>query len=257
MPEAGTLVVVPCYNEASRFPKDRFLEFFACTKDYRFLFVNDGSKDNTSEILHSLQQHHSDRIDVLDLPQNSGKAEAVRQGFLKGMDSNAQFLAYWDADLATPLESLPLFLDIFRGRPNIEMVFGSRIKLLGRDIQRNELRHYLGRVFATCASLVLRLAVYDTQCGAKMFRKTETLRHIFSQPFKSRWIFDVELIARYLHTVKVEGEINNDSRIYELPLPVWRDIAGTKLKSTDFFRAFVELIQIYKTYRRDGRVVSK
>lgn len=252
MSEASTFVVIPCYNEEIRFPKDRYLQFLDRTKGYHFLFVNDGSKDSTSEVLRSLRQQHPDRIDVLELPQNSGKAEAVRQGFLKGLDSNAQFLAFWDADLATPLESLPLFLNVFQGRSNVEMVFGSRIKLLGRDIQRSELRHYLGRIFATCASLVLRLGVYDTQCGAKVFRKTEVLRQVFSQPFKSRWIFDVELIARYLHLKKTKGDTDIDSSIYELPLPIWRDIAGSKLKPTDFFKAFVELVRIYQTYRRAG-----
>ncbi|MBI4000048.1 MAG: glycosyltransferase [Candidatus Omnitrophica bacterium] len=246
MLQAKVLVVVPCYNEEKRLSKKSYQEFISCYPNYRFLFVDDGSKDNTFSILDSLRREKPDRYDILKLEQNSGKAEAVRQGFLKGIDSGVEFLAFWDADLATPLALLPHFSALFTQLPSVEIVLGSRIKLMGRDVRRHALRHYLGRIFATCASAVLKLEVYDTQCGAKMFRNTETLRAIFQAPFKSKWIFDVELLARYL---KTRGCADAESRIYELPLQMWYDIAGSKVKAVDFFKAFGELFQIYTTYR--------
>ena len=109
------------------------------------------------------------------------------------------------------------------------------------------MRHYLGRVFATVASLVLGLPVYDTQCGAKLFRATRELREILSEPFLSRWIFDVEIIARF---VQQHGSDRDQvqNRIYEFPLCVWRDVPGTKLKPADFLRAGRELWAIRKQY---------
>ncbi len=243
------LVVVPCYNEENRLSKKPYQEFIIREPDYKFLFVDDGSTDETFKLLDSLRQEHPDRFDVLKFDRNSGKAEAVRQGFLKGMNSGANFLAFWDADLATPLHILPSFLTTFKGRPNVEMVFGSRIKLMGSDISRHELRHYLGRIFATAASFVLKLSIYDTQCGAKMFRMTEDLRKIFQEPFHSRWIFDVELIARFEKLKKsTDPSIDVQSLIYELPLPIWHDIKGSKIQPLDFLKAFFELIQIYYIY---------
>ena len=54
--------------------------------------------------------------------------------------------------------------------------------------------YYLGRLFATLASTLLDVRIYDTQCGAKIFRSTDDLKIVLSKPFLSSWIFDVELI---------------------------------------------------------------
>lgn len=250
MSSSKTVIVVPCYNEAERFPKEKFASFARNNQDYQFLFVDDGSTDGTPDILESLKHVHPGRFDVLRLQKNSGKGEAVRRGFLEAMKSKPTYIGFWDADLATPLEVIPSFLTTLKGRPSVEMVFGSRIKLMGSDIQRNEIRHYVGRIFATAACFVLKLSIYDTQCGAKMFRNTDTLHRIFAEPFRSRWIFDVELIARFLKLKKSEGVQDGNSSIYEFPLPSWHDIKGSKLHTIDFVKALWDLIQIYFAYRK-------
>jgi hypothetical protein len=151
--------------------------------------------------------------------------------------------------LATPLWTICRFIALLDARPEIEMVFGSRVKLLGRHIERKAIRHYLGRVFATVVSVILRLPIYDTQCGAKLFRRDDHLREVFAHPFLSKWVFDVEIIARYLRAYQ-----NNAKRlehaIYEYPLEEWMDIAGSKLRATDFFTAFVDVIRIKWHYLR-------
>src|SRR5437762_2862299 len=90
------------------------------------------------------------------------------------------------------------FLDAAENGCDVSFVFVDRVKLLGRNIQRSLIRHYCGRVFATVASLALGVDVYDTQCGAKIFRATPEMRQIFATPFRSQWIFDVEILSRYL-----------------------------------------------------------
>ena len=74
-----TLIVIPCYNEANRLNKDAFLSFVLNNEDIEFLFVNDGSTDDTLSMLQTFSTENN-KIHYLDLAKNGGKAEAVRQG---------------------------------------------------------------------------------------------------------------------------------------------------------------------------------
>ncbi|MGH3851520.1 MAG: glycosyltransferase, partial [Pseudonocardiaceae bacterium] len=194
------LVVVPCYNEAERLDAAAFRAWLAGKPAARLLFVDDGSSDNTFAVLEDLCRGYQERASVIRRARNSGKAEAVRAGVLHALkaDSSPEFIGYWDADLATPLGAIESFIQVFDAHSSIEMVFGSRVKLLGRSVERRPSRHYLGRVFATAVSILLRMPVYDTQCGAKLFRVSERTAPVFAAPFLSKWVFDVEILARYL-----------------------------------------------------------
>jgi hypothetical protein len=136
-------------------------------------------------------------------------------------------------------------------RPELEMIIGSRVKLLGRKIERRRSRHYLGRVFATAVSASLGLDVYDTQCGAKLFRASPSIKALFQQPFHSRWIFDVEILARLIQARRGRELPQAEDVIYEFPLREWRDIAGSKLEYSDFVRAAWELLRIRNYYFRN------
>ncbi|HKR66759.1 MAG TPA: glycosyltransferase [Thermoanaerobaculia bacterium] len=241
------LLVIPCYNEEHRLPVDELRRFALDGVRLEILFVNDGSTDGTLRLLQSLVAEDPSRFSLLDLERNSGKAEAVRRGMLAAIERRPDLFGFWDADLATPLSELRGFLDVFTSRPEIEMVFAARVRLLGRSISRNPARHYFGRVGATLISSSLGLAVYDTQCGAKLFRWSESMRELFAQPFLSRWIFDVEIIARL---VRQRGRDDAARAIYELPILVWHDVKGSKVRSTDFLRALKDLAKIRRAYRR-------
>ena len=246
MPE--TVLVVPCYNEADRLPRDVVLRFSKEHPDIHFLLVNDGSTDQTLARLNELAAEGEGRFSVLDQQPNRGKAEAVRSGMLEAFGRKPDFVGYWDADLATPLDELPRFQSVFEDRHWVEIVFGSRVKLLGRSIDRRPLRHFTGRIFATVVSMLLGLPLYDTQCGAKLFRVNPRIEALFAEPWISSWIFDVELIARLIRARRQEGEGSGAKIIYELPLRTWRDVEGSKLKPFDFARAFFELLAIRRRY---------
>jgi dolichyl-phosphate beta-glucosyltransferase len=245
---ASVKIVVPCYNEEERLQLDTFRRFHHTTHDIRFLFVNDGSQDGTLRLLESLSQYEPTKYTLLSLKTNVGKAEAVRQGILTALTGEIDYAGFWDADLATPLETIPEFLDLAESRPELEIIIGARVKLLGRRIERRAFRHYLGRIFATAASVLLKLPVYDTQCGAKLFRVSSSTSALFEEPFVSKWIFDVEILARLIRERRGTMLPQPECVIHEYPLSVWRDVPNSKLSYADFVRACWELARIYERY---------
>ena len=227
-----------------------FAEQLASDPETDFIFVDDGSRDGTLELLQKMAESEPERIQALGLPTNRGKAEAVRIGIIAALDRGSEFVGYFDADLATPLREISRLRAILQKKPEVEMVLGSRVQLLGRRIRRSAFRHYVGRFFATVAAWSLGLAVYDTQCGAKLFRSSEGTRALFTDPFITKWTFDVEVIARRIRAGRKSELPDIHSVLYELPLDQWSDISGSKVHPLDLPKALIDLWRIRRHYLR-------
>ncbi len=239
----NTCIVIPCYNEAGRLPVGDFRGFIS-QSPCSFYFVNDGSNDGTLDLLRGLEGDFPKKVKLLDLSVNRGKAEAVRQGFLNALATGEfRFIGYMDADLATPLEEIEFLLLSFD--PEIKVVIGSRIKRLGAKVERNVLRHYFGRIFATAASVYLGIGVYDSQCGAKIF-KAQIARELFARPFVSRWLFDLELLYR----LKKKQAAGLSQNIREVPLRAWEEKGASKIQFGDLLKVPYELYKIRKMTNR-------
>lgn len=245
---SASTVVIPCYDEAKRLDAGRIGAFLHAERDVALVLVDDGSRDGTLALLRDLAAKHPGRVDVLALERNRGKAEAVRRGVLHALGRAPDYVGYWDADLATPLELIPAFARLLDERPELELVMGARVALLGHAISRRLSRHYVGRVGATLISLVLGFPVYDTQCGAKLLRAGPLAERLFAQPFLAGWTFDVELLARVARDRAARGLPSVASALYEYPLPAWRDVPGSKIGGLDYLRAGRELWRIHRRY---------
>jgi dolichyl-phosphate beta-glucosyltransferase len=247
------VLVVPCFDEAKRLDMATFVAMVDHDSHLSLLFVDDGSSDQTASLLSRLQVERPGRIEAIALDENRGKAEAVRQGLLRALQGPASFVGYIDADMATPRAEVERLCAVVRESGGCDVLLGSRVRLMGRSIDRRPLRHYLGRAFATAASLVLRLPVYDTQCGAKLFRRTAALAHALEQPFLSRWIFDVELLSRLLIGGPGVPPIPAE-RIREEPLQLWADRKGSRLGLLQMLQSGLDLgrIEIAIEKRRRG-----
>ena len=150
------------------------------------------------------------------------------------------WVGFWDADLATPLAELAAFRAALERVPDAQAVLGARWPHLGAQIDRTFFRNATGALMKVLIRQVLHAPVYDTQCGAKIFRR-DLARRIFAAPFRSRWLFDVELLHRIPPRILRHA-------VLEQPLAVWRDVPGSKVHLTDSVRVFFDLLRI----ARDG-----
>ena len=242
------LIVVPCFNEATRLDSEAFVAALRNYPTLQFLFVDDGSRDGTDRVLEQLVARHPQRLHWLKLVENRGKAEAVRQGLLQAFALEPALVGFLDADLATPIEELASMATAFDD-PEVLVVLASRVAMLGRDIRRSPWRHYTGRVFATLASLVLGLQVYDTQCGAKLFRNKEPIRQLFERSFLSSWAFDVEILARLVQLERARKIPPVTRVVAEVPLRRWTDVRGSKIGLVGSLIAATQLLLVGWRYR--------
>lgn len=231
-------IVVPCYNEEKRLDVPAFLAFLQRAPQIRFVFVNDGSSDATLSVLDTLRAAHPNQVEVLSLSRNSGKAEAVRQGVGYAAASGVNFVGYWDADLATPLEAIEDFLRIADRYGDTEVIYGARLQLLGHRVSRTLSRRIISRICARMARLAVGLPIGDTQCGAKLMRNSPRLRAAVAQPFSAGWLFDVELFSRIAATA------SSAHAFYEVPLPEWTEVPGSKVTGRAIRRAGLAMLRL-------------
>jgi len=237
-------VIIPCYNEHKRLDAERIRGFLSQRPGIKLIFVNDGSTDDTPVLLESIRDASPSNVDIITQPRRKGKAEAVRSGMLESLkDTQTKYHGYLDADLAVSLEEFERLGGILSGNGN-KFIFGSRIKKIGSVITRNEWRHFYSRFIATFIGYITRLDVYDTQCSAKIFH-ADIVPAFTSQPFHTRWLFDVELIDRIR---KQHGDLNKLG--HEEPLLEWNEIRGSKLRWYNFFRILRELFILRKYCRK-------
>jgi glycosyltransferase involved in cell wall biosynthesis len=239
-------VIIPCFNEEHRLRGADFLAFLDGHPAASLCLVDDGSRDRTLEVLERLQSQNPNRILVHRLTANGGKAEAVRAGVLfVASKGDWPIIGYWDADLSTPLGEIDRLLAVLAENPGCQLAMGSRIKRLGSRIERKVLRHVLGRIFAAFASGILGFEVYDSQCGAKLFRAAST-QVFFGDPFLTRWLFDLEMLVRLRN--KAGPAALEMTR--EVPLGRWEEVGGSKLKLSDMITVPLELLKIRSHYNK-------
>ena len=237
------VIVIPCFNEANRLKKNKFEVFLEKSTDINIVFSNDGSTDNTINVLEGIKSNFQEKVHIVISKSNQGKAEAVRSAILYSQKClNFDKIAYLDADLSTSLEECSRIFDVVKGE--ILFGFGSRIRKIDNHIERKFYRFFIGRVLATIISKQLHLKVYDTQCGCKVF--TKDLAHfVFREKFISKWLFDVEIFHRIIG-FKGLSNMKNVSR--EIPLHSWVDTEESNVKASYFFKLWLDLFKIGRKY---------
>lgn len=233
-------IIVPCFNEESRLNLTYWRRVLAENPDCTWLFVDDGSKDNTIEKLEIIAKGDSNL--VLPLSKNMGKAEAIRLGILHllSRESNFEWIGYLDSDGAFSTQDIHALVRLcdeklgIDASKTIDVVIASRVALAGRKVKRNPRRHYLGRIIATVVCRNWSESPYDTQSGYKIFANSQFFEEAIQNPFRTQWFVDIELITR-IGLIKPTPLI-----IWEEPVTTWQDVAGSKLNFRDYFKVLME-----------------
>jgi len=222
-----TSIVVPCFNEAHRFPMQYWKDLVHDENGIHWIFVNDGSSDKTSLILQELIRDSS--AEVIHNLRNLGKGNSVREGFLYALEQSSQYktLGYMDSDGAFSKKDLLQLIkkvdELGISNQTYDAILSSRVALAGHHINRNPSRHYIGRVIATYLTRNWVDAPYDTQSGLKLFSNSNSFQKVINEAFQTSWFVDIEIMTR----IGIEnGGILN---LWEEPLTSWSDMAGSKL----------------------------
>jgi CheY-like chemotaxis protein len=240
----GIGVVIPCYNEESRLKTAEFSNFVKNNHGYLLCFVNDGSKDNTLNVLKDFEKQNNGSVVVYDCEKNGGKAEAVRLGILHLLkDKSLDYIGFLDADLSTNFDDFEDLAKTISGS-NYKLVAGSRISRMGANIIKQSSRGIISKTINFIIRKILGMEFQDTQCGAKIMTR-DVAENLFNQPFYTRWIFDVEIFLRMKNHF---GADKVQSLISEQPLKRWVHEDGSKLSMKDSFKIIGQLYTIYSKY---------
>jgi dolichyl-phosphate beta-glucosyltransferase len=153
---------------------------------------------------------------------------------------NFSRIGYIDSDGAFDLLDIELLLSTAEEKIEsvspYKVIIGSRVKLAGRQIERNKTRHYLGRLISTFICQGWEEAPYDTQSGFKIFSLDSSFREAVKTPFRTSWFFDIELLLR-LDTL-------DSLRIWEVPLMRWEEIGESSIKGSKYLSICWQIITI-------------
>lgn len=238
-------VVIPCYNEEKRLASDEFKQFVNSNLGYHLCFVNDGSEDNTLDVLHKLKKGSEGRISIYNCKENFGKAEAVRLGMLHlSKQQQFDYIGFLDADLSTNFEDFDALVDTIEAS-NFKIVSGSRITRMGAEIKKKSARAIISNAINFIIRKTLGMDFKDTQCGAKIMT-IDVIEDTFQTKFLTRWLFDVEIFMRMR---KKYGLEKAKTLLCEKPLNRWVHKDGSKVSYKDSFKILSQIVQIAFHYK--------
>ena len=232
-------IVVPCYNESKDIAKNseiikNYLE--SIKQEYELILVNDGSKDNTKEVIEAIPG-----VKALSYEPNRGKGGAVKYGI---ENATGDYVLFMDADLSTDLKAIDKFIKL---APNYDMVIGSR-HAKDSVIKKKQpaLRVFIGWCCRKLVNMKFHFKYKDTQCGFKAMR-TDIAKKIVSKQVVNNFAFDVE----YLYIANL-----NNLSIYEMGV-IWADDRGSTVSplksSIKFFKDLSFIKKHKKTYLFDNQ----
>jgi dolichyl-phosphate beta-glucosyltransferase len=238
-------IIIPVFNEGHKIESDldaalHFIKEQEITCE--IIVVDDGSTDNSLNILKEHSEFNPGIINVLNYQPNRGKGYAVKQGILMARGDN---IAYLDSGNCVPYSELMKGMALI-GNKKADIAHGSRhLKQSKIVIPRKWYRSFFSFIFTKFIKLNMHLPKYltDTQCGLKLYRR-DAAHFLYNQCQTEGFLFDIEIII--MATLK-------GYKIVEFPI-VWTPDPDSRLKLLpQFFLIFKEIHAIKKSIRSFSR----
>ena len=197
-------VVVPLYNEAESLPElAKWIERVMDENkfSYEIIFVNDGSTDNSWEVIKSLQEKNK-AIGGISFRRNYGKSPALNTGFAR---AKGDVVITMDADLQDSPDEIP---ELYRmitedGYDMVSRWKQKRYDPLSKTIPT--------KLFNATARAVSGIKLHDFNCGLKAYKR-EVVKHIEIYGDMHRWI---SFLAKSVGYTKIgEKVVHHQARKY-------------------------------------------
>ncbi len=233
-------IVIPAYNEEQRLKP--MLEAYAghfvprYGRDVELLVVVNGSTDRTEEVARAFGDSCPQARPIVER-RRIGKGGAILLGF---EHAAGDLVGFVDADNSTPPEA---FQDLVDHLGDADAIIANRwLKESVVQPRQPWRRRVASRIFNALVRGFFGLRISDTQCGAKLFRRS-ALQAIRRHIGETRWAFDVDLLFHLRRA---------GFRTVERPT-TWRDAGGSKLHLTrtsmEMFMAICRLRLLYSPLR--------
>ncbi|HUQ90266.1 MAG TPA: glycosyltransferase family 2 protein [Bryobacteraceae bacterium] len=157
-------VFFPAYNDAPSLPgliRKTFETLAGSVRDYEVIVINDGSYDNTGDVLRSLADTYGPRLRIITHAANLGYGAALRTGFAS---ATKDFVFYTDGDGQYDVGELPKLLA--QAGPNVGLVNGYK-----RERHDPLHRIWIGSVYNAFARQLFGIQIRDIDCDYRLIRR--------------------------------------------------------------------------------------
>ena len=240
----NALLVVPAFNEEKRLHPTNFLRL--CREnELDILFIDDGSTDQTVEILKSLSST-SPNIKFLSLEYNSGKSNAIWFGFRNGAELGYRYVGFVDSDSSCCNNDIINGLGLILSDPDLSVVSGARVLLAGSNIQRSNFRKWISRIMATVLSIITKTDFYDPQSPCKWYRVDDQFKAVLGKNPQTKWFGELELV---INLIRLRPLRSFPLKIQEFALSEWSEVANSKLTILHFPSVIKQLYTLLRISR--------
>lgn len=190
-------IIIPIHNEEKKIEEDLkkiFRYFDSQIYNYEVICVNDGSKDNTLDVLKNINKTKKNigNLKIISYSKNRGKGYAVKKGVLKATGKIVMFV---DAGSCVPYEETKKGIKLLKE--------GNDVAIGSRGLEKSKIKleqPFYRQVGSKLFSIIVKYfigikEIKDTQCGFKVFKR-EAAHNIFSKSKIHGFMFDIESIIR-------------------------------------------------------------